>query len=123
MARALKVAGIPINLVTNTVGETGKELIKLLDSKSNLEVGGEIVMRIFDRSVILLEYSLLLSTTSNQAYHSVHVYIAVDPCYPSFAVNTNSFIHSSTLSTPHGRSRAVPIESYTRSREGSHGKY
>ncbi|KXN89633.1 Mediator of RNA polymerase II transcription subunit 17 [Leucoagaricus sp. SymC.cos] len=49
---SLRAAGIPINLVMNIVGETGKELVKLLGSKTNLTVGGEIVLRIFDRHTI-----------------------------------------------------------------------
>jgi len=49
VVRALQIAGIPTNLVMNIVGETGKELIKLLDTKSNLKIGGEIVLRIFNR--------------------------------------------------------------------------
>lgn len=51
VVRALQKAGIPTTLVMNTVGETGKELIKLLDSKASLTVGGEIVLRIFERFV------------------------------------------------------------------------
>ncbi len=103
MAQALQAAGIPISLVMNSVGETGKELIKLLDSKSSLEEGGEIIMRIFDRYVLLFVFVLLLSTLT-QAYNSVHVCVAVDASHPSFAINADSFIHSSTLPTPHGRS-------------------
>jgi len=48
---ALQIAGIPTSLIMNIVGETGKELIKLLDTKSNLKIGGEIVLRIFSRYV------------------------------------------------------------------------
>jgi mediator of RNA polymerase II transcription subunit 17 len=49
VVRALQAAGIPTKLVMNIVGETGKELVKLLDAKQDLTVGGEIVLRVFDR--------------------------------------------------------------------------
>ncbi|KAJ3570395.1 hypothetical protein NP233_g4432 [Leucocoprinus birnbaumii] len=52
MAHALQAAGIPTNLTMNIVGETGKELVKLLDGKPSLTVGGEIMVRIFDRHTI-----------------------------------------------------------------------
>lgn len=64
VARALQAAGIPVRLVMNTVGETGKELLNLLDSKATLTVGGEVVLRIFERYVIgtdaffVIEYRL-----------------------------------------------------------------
>lgn len=54
VVQALQAAGIPTNLVLNIVGETGKELLKLLDSKSSLTVGGEILLRIFDRCALLI---------------------------------------------------------------------
>ena len=49
VVHALQTAGIPTNLVMNLVGETGRELIKLLDARPNLTIGGEIVLRIFNR--------------------------------------------------------------------------
>ncbi|KAF9453081.1 hypothetical protein P691DRAFT_802458 [Macrolepiota fuliginosa MF-IS2] len=52
VVQALEAAGIHTTLVLSTVGETGKELIKLLDSETNLTVGGEIVLRIFERHTI-----------------------------------------------------------------------
>ncbi|XP_006460295.1 hypothetical protein AGABI2DRAFT_203249 [Agaricus bisporus var. bisporus H97] len=52
VVRALQMAGIPVHLVMNVVGETSKELLDLLDSTVTLTVGGEIVLRIFDRHTI-----------------------------------------------------------------------
>lgn len=55
VVRALQMAGIPVHLVMNVVGETSKELLDLLDSTVTLTVGGEIVLRIFDRYAIAID--------------------------------------------------------------------
>lgn len=49
MERALDVAGVPSSLRFNAVGESGKELVKLLDEVSVQKIGGEAVLRIDDR--------------------------------------------------------------------------
>ncbi|KAF5363246.1 hypothetical protein D9756_000427 [Leucocoprinus leucothites] len=56
IVHALRAAGIPTTLVMNIVGETGKELIKLLDARPNPTVGGEIIVRIFNRHTIRFNF-------------------------------------------------------------------
>jgi len=49
MVRALGVAGVQCGLQINSVGENGRELLKLLDEDSTWKIGGEAILRIDDR--------------------------------------------------------------------------
>jgi mediator of RNA polymerase II transcription subunit 17, fungi type len=49
MVRALGVAGVPCGLRFNSVGENGKELVKLLNEDSSQKIGGEAILRVDDR--------------------------------------------------------------------------
>jgi len=49
MERALGVAGVPSGLRFNTIGESGKALVKLLNEDNAQKIGGEAILRIDDR--------------------------------------------------------------------------
>ena len=49
--RALDVAGIPCSIHFNSAGESGNELVRLLEDSTTQKVGGEAVLRIDERYV------------------------------------------------------------------------
>jgi mediator of RNA polymerase II transcription subunit 17 len=53
MVKALGAAGVPCGLRINSVGENGKELVKLLSEDDTRKIGGEIILRIHDRCALL----------------------------------------------------------------------
>ena len=50
MVKALSIAGVPCGLRINYVGESGRELVKLLDEDGTQKIGGEAILRIDNRS-------------------------------------------------------------------------
>lgn len=51
MVRALQAAGIPTKMLFNTAGETGEELIALLQKNVPLQVAGDCLVRVDNRYV------------------------------------------------------------------------
>ncbi|KAG6868512.1 hypothetical protein C0993_001613 [Termitomyces sp. T159_Od127] len=56
MVAALSIVGIKASLRFNPVGETGHQLVQLLESSSGKVIGGEAVLRIDNRHTIRLTY-------------------------------------------------------------------
>jgi mediator of RNA polymerase II transcription subunit 17 len=54
MTGAIRTAGIPSTLRFTAVGESGKDLVKLLDEGSALKIGGEAILIIDNKYVILV---------------------------------------------------------------------
>lgn len=52
VAKVLSAAGVPTSLRFNFVGETGKDLIGLLNEDNSQKTGGEAVLRIDDRCAL-----------------------------------------------------------------------
>jgi len=108
---ALQVAGIPTNLVMNIVGETGKELIKLLDTKSVLKIGGEIVLRIFNRYGVDSEnfnsqssvfFPPFLSFFFCQTYNPLHFCFTFNSGSSPFTIDIKCLVCSSVVSVADG---------------------
>jgi hypothetical protein len=111
VVRALQVAGIPTQLTMNTVGGTGTELVKFLDSTVSLSVGGEIVLRIFNQ-YDTFPFAMITTIDNLQAHDPLHFRVAFNTRCPSLAIDAESLIHPSIMPTSHGRSRAVLTKSY-----------
>lgn len=57
MERALGAAGVPSSLRFNAVGDSGKELVQLLNEDSAQKIGGEAVLRIDNRYDLSFQFS------------------------------------------------------------------
>ncbi|KAF7977414.1 hypothetical protein HWV62_3550 [Athelia sp. TMB] len=67
VVRALDVAGMPCSIHFNSAGESGNELVRLLEDSTTQKVGGEAVLRIDERHTIRLTFLSPSSLTAHLA--------------------------------------------------------
>jgi hypothetical protein len=64
MVSALGVAGLSCGLQFNSVGENGKELVKILTEDGSRKISGEAILRVDDRyRTVSLMYPMLTKKT------------------------------------------------------------
>lgn len=95
VVKALDIAGVPSGLRFNSVGETGRELVRLLNDENAQKIGGEAVLRV-DNRYGTTTTQLYVLTRVRQAYATLHITFAlvVDRSPPSS--NNTAVFHSPT---------------------------
>lgn len=91
VVRALDVAGIPCSIHFNSAGESGNELVRLLEDSTTQKVGGEAVLRIDERYVEFNQMPDLWLSDHFQTHYSSDIPFSV------FTYCTSCPSHAATI--------------------------
>ncbi|KAG6902224.1 hypothetical protein C0995_002856 [Termitomyces sp. Mi166 len=97
MVAALSVAGIKSSLRFNPVGETGRQLVQLIENGGNV-IGGEAVLRIDDRYVSSLCTINCSSSIYSEAYDPFDLPIPIVINCASSTSDLDNILYPSTMS-------------------------